>query len=94
MNIALLTVNCFGISCPILVPLPAVTIDDCPVIIYTMLPFQEHPEIDEIAVVCLDGWEKTLQAYANQFGITKLKHIFPGGASNQDSIHNGFWLYR
>ena len=54
-----------------------------------MLPFQEHPLIDEIAVVCLDGWENSLKAYANQFGITKLKYIFPGGASNQESIHNG-----
>lgn len=94
MNIALLTTAGSGTIMGQDIPKQFMTIDDCPVIIYTMLPFQEHPEIDEIAVVCLDGWEKTLQAYANQFGITKLKHIFPGGASNQDSIHNGFWLYR
>ena len=54
-----------------------------------MIPFQKHPAIDSIAVVCLDGWEKSLKAYANQFGITKLNYIFPGGVSNQDSIHNG-----
>ena len=89
MNIALLTAAGSGTRMGQDIPKQFMTIDDCPVIIYTMLPFQEHPEIDEIAVVCLDGWEKTLQAYANQFGITKLKHIFPGGASNQDSIHNG-----
>lgn len=32
---------------------------------------------------------ENLIAYANQFGITKLKYVFPGGHSNQDSIHNG-----
>lgn len=89
MNIALLTAAGSGTRMGQDIPKQFMTIDDCPVIIYTMRPFQEHPEIDAIAVVCLDGWEKTLKAYANQFGITKLKYIFPGGASNQGSIHNG-----
>lgn len=88
-NIALLTAAGSGTRMGQDIPKQFMTIDDCPVIIYTMLPFQEHPKIDAIAVVCLDGWEKTLKAYANQFGITKLKYIFPGGVSNQDSIHNG-----
>ena len=89
MNIALLTAAGSGTRMGQDIPKPFMTIDDCPVIVYTMIPFQKHPEIDSIAVVCLDGWEKSLKAYANQFGITKLKYIFPGGVSNQDSIHNG-----
>lgn len=89
MNIALLTAAGSGTRMGQDVPKQFMTIDDCPVIIYTMLPFQKHPEIDAIAVVCLDGWEKTLQAYANQYGITKLRYIFPGGQTNQGSIHNG-----
>ena len=59
------------------------------VIIYTMEAFQKHPEIDEIAVVCINGWESVLQAYASQFNITKLKHIVPGGSNGQGSIRNG-----
>lgn len=89
MNIALLTAAGSGTRMGQDIPKQFMTIDDCPVIIYTMLPFQEHPLIDVIAVVCLAGWEQSLKAYANQFGITKLKYIFPGGASNQGSIHNG-----
>lgn len=89
MNIALLTAAGKGSRMGQDIPKQFMTIDDCPVIIYTMLPFQEHKDIDAIAVVCLEGWEKSLKAYANQFGISKLKHIFPGGESNQDSIHNG-----
>lgn len=89
MNIALLTAAGSGTRMGQDIPKQFMTIDDCPIIIYTMLPFQEHPEIDAIAVVCLEGWEKSLRAYANQFGITKLKYVFPGGHSNQDSIHNG-----
>ena len=89
MNIALLTAAGSGTRMGQDIPKQFMTIDDCPVIIYTMLPFQEHPEIDAIAVVCLEGWEKTLQAYANQFGITKLKSVVAGGATGHESIHNG-----
>lgn len=89
MNIALITAAGSGTRMGQDIPKQFMTIDDCPVIIYTMLPFQKHPAVDVIAVVCLAGWEKTLQAYANQYGVTKLKYIFPGGDSNQDSIHNG-----
>ena len=89
MNIALLTAAGSGTRMGQDVPKQFMNIDDCPVIVYTMMPFQQHPDIDAIAVVCLQGWETFLRAYAAQFGITKLKYIFPGGESNQDSIHNG-----
>ena len=89
MNIALLTAAGNGTRMGQDIPKQFMTIDDCTIIIYTMIPFKEHEEIDEIAVVCLAGWENSLKAYSNQFGITKLKYIFPGGSSNQGSIHNG-----
>jgi 2-C-methyl-D-erythritol 4-phosphate cytidylyltransferase len=54
-----------------------------------MEAFQHHPEIDEIVVVCLKGWETILRAYANQFNITKLTQTVPGGDSGQESIYNG-----
>ncbi len=56
-----------------------------------MMAFQKHPDIQGIAVVCLAGWETVLQSYANQFCITKLKWIFPGGSNGQESIHNGIY---
>lgn len=40
---------------------------------------------------CIEGWSAVLQAYANQFNITKLKHIIPGGKNGQDSIRNGVY---
>lgn len=63
----------------------------CPIVIHTLKAFQDHPGIDGIAVVCLEGWETVLQSYANQFSITKLKWIFPGGNSGMESIHNGIY---
>ena len=64
-------------------------VDNCPIIIHTLLAFEKHPDIDGIAVVCLAGWETVLQSYANQFSVSKLKWIFPGGRNGQESIHNG-----
>lgn len=58
------------------------------------MAFQRHPDIDGIAVVCLDGWQTVVQSYANQFSVTKLKWIFPGGASGMESIHNGIYGLR
>ena len=66
-------------------------VDGCPIIIHTMQCFQQHPDIDAIAVVCLKGWETVLQAYANQFRINKLRWIFEGGKSGMESIHNGIY---
>ena len=71
------------------IPKQFLTINDCPIIIYTLAAFQNHPEIDEIAVVCIDGWESVLKAYAKQYGITKLKYVFNGGNTVQESIRNG-----
>lgn len=89
MNIALLTAAGSGTRMGQDIPKQFMTIDECPVIIYTMKAFQQCQKIDAIAVICLKGWEVVLKAYANQFGITKLKYIFPGGDSNFYSIRNG-----
>ncbi|WP_096026127.1 IspD/TarI family cytidylyltransferase [Campylobacter lanienae] len=71
------------------IPKQFLTVYDKPIIAYTMEKFENHPEIDVIAVVCLDGWEHILESYAKQYKITKLKHIFPAGAVGQESIKNG-----
>lgn len=89
MNIALLTAAGSSTRMGQDIPKQFLTVNERPVIVYTMEAFQHHPEIDEIAVVCLQGWEKILQAYANQFNISKLKLIVPGGDSGQESIYNG-----
>ena len=73
------------------IPKQFINIYDKPVVIYTLEGFERHPMVDAIEVVCLKGWEDVLQAYANQFGISKLKWITPGGNSGQESIRNGIY---
>lgn len=71
------------------IPKQFINVYDKPVIIYTLESFQKHPLIDEIVVVCIDGWHDVLSAYARQFGITKLCRIVTGGETGQESIRNG-----
>lgn len=73
------------------IPKQFLIVNERPVIVYTLEAFQNHPEIGEIAVVCIGGWESVLWAYANQFNITKLKMVVPGGENGQASIRNGVY---
>ena len=73
------------------IPKQFISINDKPVIIYTLEAFEAHPQVDSIEVVCIEGWEDVLRAYASQFKITKLKLITKGGATGQESIRNGVY---
>ena len=88
MNYALIIAGGSGNRMGQDIPKQFMHVDNCPIIIHTLLAFQRHPDIDGIAVVCLDGWQTVLQSYANQFSVTKLKWIFNGGNNGQESIHN------
>ena len=59
--------------------------------LYTLESFQKHLGIDEIEVVCLNGWLDFVKAYCNQFNITKLKYLTIGGKTGQESIRNGVY---
>lgn len=89
MNIAMIIAGGKGVRMNQDIPKQFLNIHDKPVIVYTMQAFQKHPEIDAILVVCIDGWQEILRAYANQFDITKLKWVVAGGENGQRSIYNG-----
>ena len=91
MNIGLIIAGGSGARMHQDIPKQFITVNEKPVIVYTLEAFQEHPMIDAIAVVCIEGWEQVLSAYARQFNITKLKYIVPGGQNGQGSIRNGVY---
>ena len=88
-NIALIIAGGSGTRMGLEIPKQFVNIYDKPVIIYTLEAFENHPQIDAIEVVCIEGWEDTLLSYAKKFNIKKLKWITKGGNSGQESIRNG-----
>ena len=90
-NIAIIIAGGSGSRMGQNIPKQFINVYDKPVLIYTLEGFQRHPMIDAIEVVCIEGWEKVLQAYANQFNISKLQWITVGGDSAQESIRNGVY---
>jgi 2-C-methyl-D-erythritol 4-phosphate cytidylyltransferase len=89
MNIGLIIAGGSGARMQQEIPKQFLHVYDKPIIIYTLEAFQRHPDVDHITVVCLDGWQDMLWAYAKQYNITKLDRMFSGGASSQESIYNG-----
>lgn len=73
------------------IPKQFINVYDKPILIYTLEGFQNHPDIDAIEVVCLEGWQDLVWAYAKQFNIDKLKWVTPGGSTGQESIRNGVY---
>lgn len=90
-NIALIIAGGVGARMHQDIPKQFINVKDKPVIVYTLEAFQNHPNIDAIEVVCLEGWHDILRAYAKQFNITKLENIVKGGETGQDSIRNGIY---
>lgn len=89
MNIVLVTAAGVGSRTQQFIPKQFLSIKDKPILVYTLDKFQKCDEIDEIAVICLAGWESYLEACIKQFGLSKVKYVFPGGATGFDSITNG-----
>ncbi len=89
MNIALIIAGGTGERMNQEIPKQFLHIENKPIIIYTMEAFQNHPSINSIFVVCLDGWHDILRAYARQFNITKFSSIVSSGNTRHMSIFNG-----
>ncbi len=89
MNIAMIIGGGNGRRMENEIPKQFLNVNDKPVILYTMEAFQKHPDIDEIGVVCIEGWHEILKAYAKQFHVDKLRWVVNGGTVGQESIYNG-----
>ena len=91
MNVAIILAGGTGHRMGQDIPKQFINIYDKPVLLYTLEGFQNHPMIDAIEVVCLEGWHDVVWAYAHQFNITKLKWVITGGDTGQESIRNGVY---
>ncbi len=76
------------------IPKQFVEVNGKPVLVYTLESFQNHPLIDAIEVVCIDGWHECVWEYKVKYGISKLEWICTGGASGQESIRNGVYYLK
>lgn len=89
MNYVIIIAGGVGSRLGASVPKQFVEVLGKPVIAYTMEHFQNHPEIDAIELVCVDGYQEHLKEIADKYGITKVFKIVKGGSEYERSIMNG-----
>ncbi|MDD6995318.1 MAG: IspD/TarI family cytidylyltransferase [Clostridia bacterium] len=64
-------------------------VHDKPIIIHTLEHFEHNPEIEAVAVACIEDWIPHLKELLYKYRIEKVKKIVPGGKTGQLSIYNG-----
>lgn len=89
MNYVIIIAGGVGSRLGAKVPKQFVEVLGKPVIAYTMEHFQNHPDVDAIELVCVDGYQEHLKGIAEKYGITKLLKIVTGGSEYERSIMNG-----
>lgn len=72
-------------------PKQFLTIDDKPILIYTLEKFQNNPNVDAIVLACVESHIEYCCQLVKKFGITKLdsSSIVVGGSNGQESIYHG-----
>ncbi|MFO7937579.1 MAG: 2-C-methyl-D-erythritol 4-phosphate cytidylyltransferase [Kiritimatiellia bacterium] len=60
-----------------------------PVVAWSMLAFEECPDIDRIILVVRRDQVTAAKTVSQMFGVSKLQTVVAGGGSRQDSVLNG-----
>ncbi|MGN8833601.1 IspD/TarI family cytidylyltransferase [Selenomonas montiformis] len=60
-----------------------------PVLIYTLQHFEDHDGIDGMVLVCLESWMDYAKKLIQDYHITKVLDVVPGGSTGQQSIFHG-----
>jgi 2-C-methyl-D-erythritol 4-phosphate cytidylyltransferase len=89
MNYAVIIAGGVGKRLGASVPKQFVEVMGKPVMAYTMERFQNHPEIDAMELVCVDGYQEHLKGIVERYGITKVMKTVVGGSVFDRSIMNG-----
>jgi len=87
VNIAIVFAGGSGIRMGAGVPKQFLEINGKPVIIHTLQLFQFHNEIDKIYVAVLEDYIDYMKELVEEFRLTKVVRILPGGETAQDTIY-------
>lgn len=88
MTTAILTAGGSGTRMKNNIPKQFITVNEKPIIIYTLQSFQNNADIDQIVVACVKEWQPVLKAYCKEFNISKIEKIVDGGDTGIESIRN------
>lgn len=89
MNVAIILAGGKGTRTGLPIPKQFVDVLGKPLIFYTLHIFQNHPEIDAIEIVCVEGYLDYLWKICSELQITKVRWIVKGGDTFLQSAFNG-----
>ena len=89
MNIALILAGGRGTRMGTPVPKQFIEYKNKPILIYTLEAFANHPEIDEICIICPDDSIHFTQKLVTEYRIPKIAWIAAGGATRRESSKIG-----
>jgi len=87
VNIAIVFAGGSGIRMGAGVPKQFLEINGKPVLIHTLQLFQYHNEIDKIYVAVQEEYREYMEELVEEFHVTKVARILPGGETAQDTIY-------
>ena len=71
MTVAIIIAGVMGVRLGADIPKQFVQVNGKPVLLYTLEAFERHPMMDAIELVCIDGWQDAVWAYAKEYGKSK-----------------------
>ncbi len=89
MNIAAILAGGVGNRFGAGIPKQFVEVLGKPIIAYTIEPFDKHPDVDAILVVCVKPYMDYIWELKRKYGFKKLIWVTEGGATFQESMMNG-----
>jgi 2-C-methyl-D-erythritol 4-phosphate cytidylyltransferase len=89
MNVAVILAGGVGNRLGAGIPKQFVEVLGKPILAYTLEPFEKHPEIGAILVVCVKPYVDCMWELKGRYGFSKLKWVAEGGATFQGSVMNG-----
>lgn len=89
MNVAIILAGGIGSRVGANQPKQFIDVFGKPIIIYTIEKFQNHPDIDQIEVVCVESHIEYMHKLVKKYNLNKVKWIVKGGENFQYSVING-----
>ncbi len=65
-----------------------------PIIIYTLEKFANHPEIDDVFIVCREGYLDYMNQLLQEYRVQKISKVLVGGNERQISLRKGLEMLR
>lgn len=87
-NIAIVFAGGSGVRMGAAIPKQFLNLDGKPVLAHVLDLFQSHPSVDGIYMAVNADWMDRAEGFAQEYGVTKLRGVAPGGKTAQDSIYS------